>query len=176
MHTITLRENDHIMFQLYEASTNQVKIKSRKKSFFILLALSILVILYGYWKSNNFLVYYGLFCTFLVLTFGNTYLGWRHKKHYTRHVQNNRNGRPDETVQIEISDDQIRMIDQVSDSTVKIAEITRVNEIKDYYFLKLSTGPTIVVPKTVPALNEDVKAMIRNHNIPHVLQLDWKWR
>jgi len=121
-------------------------------------------------------MYYGLFCMFLVLCFGNIYLRWLYKRHYSKHVKNNSNGQPDETVQIEISNDQIRMIDKVSDSSVRISEITLVNEIKDYYFLKLSTGPNLIIPKIVPTLNNEVNEMIKNHNIQHAVQLDWKWR
>lgn len=167
MHTLTLTENDHIMFQLYEASTNPLKIKLRRKSFFILLALSLLVIGYGYLKDEVFLIYYGLFCTFLVICFGNIYLRWRNKRHYSRHVKNNSNGQSEQAVQIEISKEQIRLIDKVSDSYVKISEIRSVNEIKDYYFLKLSTGPNLIIPKTISALNAEVNAMINQHNIPH---------
>lgn len=176
MHSLTLTENDHIIFQLYEASTNPVKIKSRKKSYFFLLVLSLLVICYGYLKNETFLMYYGLFCTFLVLCFGNFYLQWRHKRHYTKQVKNNLNCQSVESVQVEIVDDHIRVIDKVSDSSVKISEITEVNEIKDYFFLKLSTGLNLIIPKTVSALNDEVNVMIKNHNIPHVVQLDWKWR
>lgn len=175
MHTLTLTENDHIMFQLYEASTNPLKIKLRKKSFFILLALCLLVICYGYLKNETFLMYYGLLCTFMVLCFGNIHLRWRSKRHYSRHVKNNNNGQSQETVQIEISNEQIRVIDKVSDSNIKISEITLVNEIKDYYFLKLSTGPNVIIPKTAPSLNNEINAMIKNHNISHVVQLEWKW-
>lgn len=176
MHTFTLNENDFINFHLYEASTNPSKIKSRKKSFFILLVLSLLTVFCGYLKDEIPLMYYGLFCAFLVLCFGNIYLRWRHKRHYTRHVKNNFNCQSEESVQIEIIDDHIRMIDSASDSNVKISEIKVVNEIKNYYFLKLSTGLNLVIPKTLSSLNDEVNAMIRNHNIPHFVQLDWKWR
>ena len=67
-------------------------------------------------------------------------------------------------------------IDKVSDSSVRISEITLANEIKDYYFLKLSTGPHMIIPKIVPSLNKEVNAMIKNYNIQHTVQLDWKWR
>lgn len=176
MHTLTLTENDHIMFQLYESSTNPIKIKSRKKTFFILLALCLLAICYGYLKNETFLIYYGLGCTLLILCFGNIYIGWRHKRHYTKHVKNSSNGQPEETVQVEISSEQIRMIDKVSDNSIKISEITVVNEIRDYYFLKLSTGPNLVIPKTISALNDELNVMAKTHNIPHTVQLDWKWR
>jgi len=176
MYSLTLTENDRIMFQLYEASTNPIKIKARKKTLFILAGLSLLVIFHGYLKNETSQMYYGLFCMFLVLCFGNIYLRWLYKRHYSKHVKNNSNGQPDETVQIEISNDQIRMIDKVSDSSVRISEITLVNEIKDYYFLKLSTGPHLIIPKIVPSLNNEVNEMIKNQNIQYAVQLDWKWR
>ena len=176
MYSLTLTENDRIMFQLYEASNNPIKIKARKKTLLILIGLSLLVIIHGYLKNETSQIYYGLFCMFLILCFGNIYLRWRYKRHYTKHVKNNSNGQPDETVQIEISNDQMRMIDKVSDSSVRISEITLVNEIKDYYFLRLSTGTDMIIPKTVPSLNREVNDMIKNHNIQHAVQLDWKWR
>ncbi|NQX42984.1 YcxB family protein [Pedobacter steynii] len=138
--------------------------------------MSLLLACYGYLKEGVFLMYYGLFCTFLVLCFGNIYLRWRHKRHYKKHVKNNFNCQSEESVQIKIIDDHIRMIDSASDSNVKISEIKAVNEIKDYYFLKLSTGPNLIIPKTLTSLNNEVNEMIRNHNIPHFVQLDWKWR
>lgn len=176
MHTLTFTEDDHITFQLYEASTNTVKVKSRRKSFLILLGLSLLLALYGYLKEETFMMYYGFLCTFLVLCFGNIYLRWRHKRHYTKQVRNHLKLQSEEIVRIEVMDDHIRMIDKISDSKVRISEITEVNEIEAYYFFKLSIGPKLVIPKTIPALNEELNVMIRRHDIPHVVQLDWKWR
>jgi hypothetical protein len=175
MNTFTLTEKDHIIFQLYEASTNPIKIKSRRKSFFTLLILSLLVICLGYLKNEAFMIYYGLLCTLIVLCFGNLYLRWRSKRHYIRHVKNYINGESQETVQVEIVNDQIRVIDKVSESFIKISEIILVNEIKEYYFLKLSTGPNLVIPKTVASLNDEVNTMIKKYNIAHVIQLNWKW-
>ncbi|TKC12791.1 YcxB family protein [Pedobacter polaris] len=175
MYSLTLSENDHITFQLYEASTNSEKRKSRKRSFFIFLALGLFVIILGYQKEDSFLMYYGVFCSILVICFGNTYLGWRHKKHYIKHVKNKLKDLPEEIVEIEINDDQIKVIDRVSNTKIKISEITLVNEIKSHYFLKLSTGPSIVIPKSNPALNEEVLAMISNFNLQHIIKLDWKW-
>jgi len=176
MYSLTLSETDHIIFQLYEASTNPAKRKSRKKSHLTLLALALLVVVLGYQKGDDFLMYYGIFCSILVICFGNVYLRWRHKNHYTKHVKNKLKGLSEETVQIEIRDDQIKVIDRVSDTSLKIAEITLVDEIKSHYFLKLSTGSSIVIPKSNPALNKEVTTMIGNFNIQHNVVLDWRWR
>jgi len=176
MHSLILSETDHITYQLYEASTNPAKRKQRKKSFLILLALALLVIVIGYQKEDNFLMYYGLFCSILVICFGNVYIRWRHKKHYTKYVKNKLKGLPEETVKLEISEEQIKVIDRVSDTSLKIAEIILVDEIKSHYFLKLSTGSSIVIPKSNPALNKEVAAMIGNFNIQRRIMLDWSWR
>ncbi len=176
MYSLTLSETDHITFQLYEASTNSAKRKSRKKSFLILLALALLVVVLGYQKEDDFLMYYGLFCSILVICFGNLYLRWRHKKHYTKYVKNKLKDLPEEKVQIEIRDYQIKVIDRVSDTSLKIVEIILVDEIKFHYFLKLSTGSSIVIPKSNPALNKEVADMIVNFNIQHIVKLDWRWK
>jgi hypothetical protein len=176
MYSLTLSETDHITFQLYEASTDSVKRKSRKKSLLIFLALGPLVILLGHLKEDVFLMYYGIFCSILVICFGNLYLRWRHKKHYVRHVKNKLKDLPEEIVEIEIKDGLIIFIDRTGNANIKISEITLVNEIRTHYFLKLSTGPSIVIPKSNPALNQEVVAMISNFNIQHIITLDWKWR
>lgn len=108
---------------------------------------------FGYLENDTFSLYYGLVTLFLILCFGRMYLGWRHKRHYSKHVKNNSHGHPEETVQIEISDDKMRVVDRVSDSSIKISEIILASEIKDYYFLKLSTGTKMIIPKTLPVLN-----------------------
>ena len=154
---------------------NPVKRKARKTSFLILLGLAVMVAFFGYQTEHHFLMYYSFFCLLVVLCFGNIYLRWRHKIHYTKHVKNRLKDNPTEIVEIEITEDQISVIDRVSNSTIKISEITVVNEISSHYFLTLSTATHLIIPKTIPALNGEVDAMIRKVNIPHVINLDWKW-
>ena len=62
------------------------------------------------------------------------------------------------------------------DSRVKVTEIKQVDEIQEYYFLKLDTGLCLIVPKTDDRLNHEVVNMARTHGIPHMVRLDWKWR
>ncbi|NRF37224.1 hypothetical protein [Pedobacter foliorum] len=175
-HTLTLKQDDHITFQLYEASTDPFKIKKRRKSYLIMLTMGFFFILFSYLNGDNFLFYYAISCTFLFAILGNSYLRWRHKKHYVSHVKNIRKGIFDERVQIEIGEGVIKMADKTGDSHLKISEISLVNEITEFYFLKISTGPTFILPKRNIALNEEVNTMIKNYNIPHTINLDWKWK
>lgn len=176
MYKFTLTGNDQVNFQLFEASTNPVKIKNRRRSFYVLLGLSFFVILFGFQKNDDFLMFYGVFCAVLVLCFGKVYLRWRHKKHYTSQIKNQLGPDYIEDVQIQINHDDIRVVDRAMDSQVKVTEIKQVDEIQEYYFLKLDTGPCLIVPKTDDRLNHEVVNMARTHGIPHVVRLDWKWR
>ena len=42
--------------------------------------------------------------------------------------------------------------------------------------MKISTGYTLIVPKTNAALNQEIADIIKINNIPHVKNLDWKWK
>ncbi|WP_169304340.1 YcxB family protein [Pedobacter frigoris] len=78
-------------------------------------------------------------------------------------------------MQIEIGDERIRVIDDASDSSVKLSEVKSVDEIRDIYFLKLSPGQVLVIPKTIPELNKEIETIIQKFNIKHVQDLGWKW-
>lgn len=174
-HTVTLTENDHITFQLFDASTNALKIRNRRKSLIYLISFGVLILLFGYTTENNFLMYYGCFFSILALVFGNTYLKWRHKRHYTAHTRNYRKDVGDEIVNLEILEDVIKMTNRTGESILKISEFQLIDEIPQHYFIKIGTGPTLIVPKTDIALNEEIKEMIVRYNIPHLARPDWKW-
>ncbi|WP_316793757.1 YcxB family protein [Pedobacter frigoris] len=152
-----------------------MKKKTRRKSFIFLLVIGVFMVSFGLVQKDNFLLYYGLTWTLLVLCFGNIYIKWKHKRHYTKHVKNRLENSSGGFVQVEIGDERIRVIDDASDSSVKLSEVRSVDEIRDIYFIKLSPGQVLVIPKTIPELNKEIEAIIQKFNIPHIQQLDWKW-
>ena len=81
----------------------------------------------------------------------------------------------DDDAKIAIGEEHIRTMNSSIDITAKIADIKTVNEIQDQYFIKLSSGPALIIPKKSAALNAEIEAMIRRFNLAHVKQLDWKW-
>lgn len=174
--TVTITEHDHITFQLYDASINELKISNRRKSWFYLILLGVLMMLVGKIAESNFLIYYGVFFSVLAIAFGNIYLRWRHKRHYTSHTKNYRKGVGDEIVHLEIAGDVIKMNNRTGDSNLKISEFQVVEEIGSHYFMKISTGYTLIVPKTNAALNQEIVDIVKIYNIRHVKNLDWKWK
>lgn len=174
-HQLSITLDDQLTFQLYEASTNPLKVRNRRKSYVCYIGLAALFALIFYLIKNDFLFYYCLFITLLAILFGKTYLKWYHKRHYTKHVKEVYKISPADQTEIEILEEQISSADKTGTSSINISEIEIVNEISGHYLVRLSTGPVLIIPKNNTALNEEVLAMIKKHNIPHLKQLDWKW-
>lgn len=176
MTTYMLSENDFLTFLLYEASINQKKIKKRKRSVWILTGLMLLCTLYFYFKDNTFLSVYFLIAAIAAFLFGGKYMSWSFKRHCSNYVKDHAQHMLNEQIQIDIKEDTLQTIDKAGQSEVKITEITEVDEISGYYFIRISTGQFLTVPKTNDALNRELSEMIRKHNLKHNLRLDWKWK
>jgi len=174
-HQITLTENDYLTFQLYDSSTNPTKRKARRRGYIIITLASLPFIFHGYRNGYDFAFYFGIACFVLAAMFGSMYFKWSAKKHYINHVRDAYKKLTDEKFEIEISDDVISTVEKTGSSTVKISEISVVIEIPNHYLIRLTTGPTLILPKTNAALNEEILAMIERHKIDHEVQLDWKW-
>ena len=175
-HKITLTTDDHIAFQLYDASTNPLKRKKRRRSYFSLIIIFACLSIISLADKHKFLLYYFLFLTLISICFGNIYLRWRHKRHYTKFVQNTYPSIAEDLVTIEIGTDKIFLSDKTGDSNLNISEIVQLSETERHFFIKISTGPTLIVPKTDSILNEEINQMIKSHNILNVPALHWKWR
>ena len=175
IHTVSITDDDHIAFQLFDSSTNALKIKNRRKSWIFIILFGVITMLAGYTLDHNFLMYYGVVFTVLGVVFGNVYLKWRYKRHYVSHVKNYRKDVSDEVLEVEIVGDLIKTSDQSGDITVKISEIKVAEETANHYFLRISTGYTLIIPKTDIDLNAEVDKLIKQNNIPHTQLLDWKW-
>jgi hypothetical protein len=174
-HQITQTENDYLIFHLYDASTNPSKRKARRRGHIIITLASFPFIFQGYRNGYDFTFYLGIAWFVLAALFGHMYFKWVAKRHYTNHVRDAYKKLTDEKIEIEILDEVISTVEKTGSSTVKISEIGVVIEIANHYLIRLTTGPTLIVPKINTALNEEILAMIERHKIDHVAQLDWKW-
>jgi hypothetical protein len=113
------------------------------------------------------------------LAFYPTYSAWRYKRHYLRNIRENYKGRVGEPCLIEFGDDTIVASDKTSESKVNISEIEVINEIRDYYFIKMKSGVSLMIAKRkcddLPRIEAAIKALIAR-GIPHHAMLDWRWK
>ena len=174
MHNYFLTKDDFLTFQLFEASTNPKKINKRMKSVWLLAAFFALIAGSGFYNNSTFMLIYFSVCAILTLFLAPFYVKWKYKRHYTNYV-NDTFKNMDGEVEMKIGDVYIEESDKISESKFKISEITEVSEIRTHYFIKVSSGQSILIPKTNQALNNDIQGLIERNKLKHIIMLNWKW-
>ncbi|MES2829780.1 MAG: YcxB family protein [Bacteroidota bacterium] len=173
-HTITLTENDYLTHQLYEASTNPIR-RSRRNRSYIFIVVCLVICTFGSSTGDRIGFYVVAAVTAAAILFGKQYFRWRYKKHYARHVRTTYKGFFDQPVEIEINEETIRTASKTGETTTKISEINQVSEIPNHFLITISTGDQMIIPKSTPALNEEIIQLARREHILFLDEKDWKW-
>ena len=175
-----LDENDFLTFQLYTASKTP-RVKRARIRGWIITTLSFLVFAYLFHQSGNSLT--GnllLILSVLSLALYPLYSRWRYKQHYVRYIRDTYKHRYGETCELLIDEDTIGSKDKSGIVKINKSEVTEVNEIKDYYFLKAQSGMTLIISKTkadnIEEIKDEIKSLVMIHGAKHMVELDWKWK
>jgi hypothetical protein len=177
---MTLDENDFLTYQLYTASKSP-RVKKGRIRGWILTTVTFGCAAYLFYTSNNeFLGNYFLGASGLSLTLYPLYSRWRYKKHYKKHVQDTLKNRFGVECAIQINEDTISTKDKTGEAMMNLSEIEEVNEIRDFFFIKMKTGESLIISKIKSGDPQDVvneiKSLVERKGIKHNIELDWKWR
>jgi hypothetical protein len=177
---MTLDENDYLTYQLYTASKTPRIRKARIRGW-ILTTVTFLCLSYLFFENNNdVLGYYFLIASFLSLTLYPIYSRWRYKRHYLKYIQDTYKNRFGEEASLEINEDIVVTRDKTGEGRINTTEIESINEIKDFYFIKMKTGVSLIISKVktddLGRIKNDIQLLIEKKGIKHNLELDWKWR
>ena len=179
---MTLDENDYLTHQLYTASKTP-RIKKARIKGWILTTVAFLALTYLFFENNNgFLALYFLILSVLSLTLYPFYSRWRYKKHYQKYIADTYKNRFGEECTLEITEDIIFTKDRTGELKINTSEIEVINEIRDFYFVKLKTGGSLIISKvkTEPDELETIKKglndLVEKKRIKHNVELDWNWR
>ena len=75
------------------------------------------------------------------------YFRWRYKKHYHTYIIENYSKRFGELATLEFNPDSIFSRDKTGEGKLNLSEIEKVDETKSHFFLKVSTGMSLIIPK-----------------------------
>jgi len=179
---MTLDENDYLIHQLYTASkTPRIK-KARIRSWILTTVACLSMMFLFFENGNDFLGFYFLIASLLSLVLYPFYSRWRYKRHYQRFISDTYKNRFGEECTLEITEDVIVTKDRTGEAKINSSEIEEIGEIKDYYFLRLKTGGSIIISKVktdaqeLVKLQEGLKELMNKKGIKHNVDFDWKWR
>ena len=148
-------EQDFLDFQLFTASKSDRINKKKRNGWILLTAGSIVIALYFYLNGNSTMtIYFGLVALACGL-FYPKYFKWRYKNHYKTYIKENYSKRFGQIESLEISSDYIFSKDKTGEGKINLSEIERVDETDNHFFLKISTGLSLLIPKNeLVSINE----------------------
>lgn len=177
---MTLDEDDYLTYQLYTASKTPRVRKARIWGwiFTTITFISLAYILFD--GDNETLSLYFVILAVLSLIFYPFYSRWRYKRHYRKYIQDTYKNRFGLECNLEINDEALILRDKTGETKINTDEIEQVNEIKDFYFLKIRTGGSVIISKSksenIEKIELEVISLIRKKGIEHNIELNWKWK
>lgn len=171
-----INEEDFLDFQLFTASQSE-RINKKKRNGWILLTLgSILIALYFYLNNNiTMTIYFGL-VAFACGLFYPKYFKWRYKRHYKNYIKENYSKRFGELATLTINSDSIFSKDKTGEGKINISEIEQIDETDKHFFLKISTGLSLLIPKKELSDIDGLRAKFKKLGIVVNNELNWKWK
>lgn len=175
----TLEKEDFLTFQLYSATKSETVKKNRNKNRIrvpiVYAILSIILYIYADILFAAIFLIIGLLWYLL----SPYYLRKRYLKHYSKHIEEHYKNRFGKSESLTFNSDIMESKDITGESKLNLSEVEELNEIKDYYFLKFSSGVSLIIPKNRIEKKEDLKEsllkIVSDFNIKHNQELDWKW-
>lgn len=74
-----------------------------------------------------------------------------------------------------VADNKIVIQDQGGIFYYNLSAVESINEIATHFFIKFNNSDVTVVPKTETELAQTIRTLITEHNLRHVVQLNWKY-
>ena len=171
-----INEQDFLDFQMFTASKSDRINKKKRNGWILLTVSSIVVALYFYLNQNTAMtVYFGLVAIACGL-FYPRYFKWRYKKHYKTYIRENYSKRFGQVETLELDNNYIFSKDKTGEGKINLSEIERIDETRNHFFLKISTGLSLLIPKKelegIDELREKFKAIGLAVND----ETNWKWK
>lgn len=176
----SITQEDLITYQLYTASKSE-RIKKQRRSTWIWVGALLLVFVFSERERNWDLISIIVFGAIIVLfvLFIHIYQSYYYKRHYTKYVLDTFKNNSGSGSTLVFNETNIEMTDSESSTTVTLASIERIDEIKDHFFLQMKQGGSIVIPKRVNTekdLNIEFHQLAKSLNIQFNSEPNWKWK
>lgn len=141
----SLDDNDFLVYQLYTASKSK-NIKNQRRRTFLILVAVFVVMFYSIYSTQETPSYYVLIF-FLLLIVYRLYDSSRYKNHYKKFINDNYKERFGLMCTLNFAENQIIEYSKIGESKINYDSLAEINEIQDYYFLKLITSQASLFPK-----------------------------
>ena len=170
----SLNEEDFLIYNLFTASKSKnIQDKEKKGRIFtsiFFLAFAVIGVVIG---RLNLAVYF-LVTSIISTLFYVKYFRWRYKNHYKKHIKENHQNRIGQKVTMWFDENHLISIDKTGEGKLNLTEIEVVNEIESHFFILLTSGQSIIVPKGQIHIVDFIKEL-ENASLSIQTFQGWKW-
>lgn len=172
-----LTNADFLEYQLYTSSKSELHKKKRSRSRIVIPIIYVILGLYFVNKNENNsigIVFTGVGIFWFVCY--PMYSKWRYKRHYQKHIEENYKNRINTPVEIDFDAQAILAKDFTSESKINGSELKELIEMKNHFYIKLTTDLCLIVPKHAIKDLEEFKKRVTQLGAKYVDELHWKWK
>ena len=174
MHTYTLSLEDIVTYNQYNVSlkkkTGIQKLRLIFSIYFFLLGIASFIYVESYTMGAVFI---GIALLYPLLA--PKFTKWSYTNAFKKIILTDCKGLIGAPNTFSVADDKIVIQDQAGIFYYNLSAIESVSEIATHFFIKFKNSDVTVVPKTEFDIGKIIRALIIEHNLPHVVQLDWKY-
>lgn len=171
-----IKEQDYLDFQIFTASKSN-RINKKKRNGWILLTIgSIFIALLYYLNNNNPLAIYFVTVAIVCGLFYPSYFKWRYKRHYKTYVKENFSKHFGQGETLEFNKDSISFKNKAGEGKIKLTEIERVNETDKHFFLQISAGTSLIIPKAELTDINELRDKLVDIGLQIIDETNWSWK
>jgi hypothetical protein len=175
MYTYKLSLDDILNPLLYDISTNEKKIAKRKRSFWYVIAMTALIGIGGFVFEDLFIGTTFLGIAALYLFFGNWYTRLAYKRALRRSIKKNYSSLQGSPIHLKINNDHLYIDTESGDASYLFSSFMTIAETYAYFMIRLDNDQVLGIPKFNMELEQAIKKMITDHEIPYQAHPDWKY-
>ena len=181
MISYNLEPADYLTYQLFMASkSKQIRTKRRRNWLLIPCIYIIFAALAFYFgKQKNIALVFSILAGSWLIIYP-FYTRWIYKDKFKKAIIKNNKEIFGKVISLKIDGDKFIINDTINKKTNLLSEITVIQEISSHFFVKLSKGSSIIIPKQdstkIKEVNTFIFELSKSSRIKVSKELDWKWR
>ncbi len=171
-----LANEDFLAYQLFASTKSKLQTRNRKRAWLIIPILYVIfaILLFltnKYTMGIGFLIFAGVWLGCYPL-----YSKWRYKRYFQKYITENYKSRINKNVEFFIGETSITIKDIASEGKINGAELEELIETQHHFFLKLTTGVTLIIPKHAINSIDELKKNITQMGAEYIDELQWEWK
>lgn len=173
----SLDKNDYLQYFLYDAAHNKDLVRKKRRTY---LYVAMLLLIIGINIYNTAEGWYSVILFIFVLCLFVFTFKPSNKLHYKNFIDKNYQERINLESDIYFEENMLMIKNRIAESKINYEILEQINETADYFFLKLKTSESIIIPKAKIINETELKLFLQQlknqYRLKEHTELTWKSR